>query len=311
MELRLLRYFVAVAEELHFARAAERLRIEQSPLSRAIRDLEDQLGIQLFERTSRSTRLTSAGIVFLEKSRRVLASVDDAVDAAQSAARGFSGSLRLGVSDSQAHPYLVSLLSRSRQEQPDVNIRVFDMPISQQIRGIQQDLLDGGIAFSNNVGSGVVAEPIWSEPLSIVTPSNHPILRRESVALEDVVRYPLVLCHREAGNGCHDRLMQQRRDAHPPIQIVEYAKSIGVMLTLVGAGYGIGFALASHVQTLTGVEIQTRPFTGKAPMLTMYLLRRAGVATEPMARFTMRALEHSSRYAARAYPASGSPGRAP
>src|SRR3972149_1366663 len=99
MELRHLRYFIAVAEELHFARAAERLHIEQSPLSRALNDLDDDLGVQLSARTTRSTRLTWAGQVFLDEARRVLCPLDQAKASAKAAATGYRGTLRIALSD--------------------------------------------------------------------------------------------------------------------------------------------------------------------------------------------------------------------
>jgi DNA-binding transcriptional LysR family regulator len=104
MELRRLRYFVAVAEELHFLRAAQRLHIEQSPLSRAIKELESDLGVKLFERTTRSTRLTRAGEVFLEEARRVLSAVAQARASARGAAKGRMGRLSIGFAEGIAHP---------------------------------------------------------------------------------------------------------------------------------------------------------------------------------------------------------------
>ena len=99
MELRHLRYFIAVAEELHFARAAEKLHIEQSPLSRAIKELEEELGVMLFARTTRSTRLTRAGKLFLEHVQRVFTALEQARDSVQAAANGFDGQLRIALSD--------------------------------------------------------------------------------------------------------------------------------------------------------------------------------------------------------------------
>ncbi len=119
MELRLLRYFVAVAEELHFARAAERLGVEQSPVSRAMRNLEATLGVQLFDRSAHQTRLTWAGQVFLGECRRVLATVEQAVSAAKAAAQGYQGYLRIAICDSLAQPHIATLLARSREEEPN------------------------------------------------------------------------------------------------------------------------------------------------------------------------------------------------
>jgi DNA-binding transcriptional LysR family regulator len=127
MELRLMRYFVVAAEELHFARAAERLGIEQSPVSRAMRDLEDLLGVQLFDRSTRQTRLTWAGQVLLSESRRVLATVDQAIQATKGAAQGYQGYLRIAICDSLAQPRIATLLARSREQEPELEIRVFEM----------------------------------------------------------------------------------------------------------------------------------------------------------------------------------------
>lgn len=125
LELRLLRYFVAVAEELHFARAAERLGVEQSPVSRAMRNLEATLGVQLFDRSVRQMRLTWAGQVFLGECRRVLATVEQAVSAAKAAAQGYQGYLRIAICDSLAQPQIATLLARSREPWPTTDGRAF------------------------------------------------------------------------------------------------------------------------------------------------------------------------------------------
>ncbi|WP_459536852.1 LysR family transcriptional regulator [Serratia marcescens] len=125
MELRHLRCFLAVAEELHFAKAAERLHIEQSPLSRAIKELEEDLGDQLFIRTSRSTRLTRAGKLFLEHVPRVFSALQQARDSVKSAANGFHGQLRVALSDGITPSRLPALLAICRQEEPEVDIRLF------------------------------------------------------------------------------------------------------------------------------------------------------------------------------------------
>ncbi len=114
MELRHLRYFLAVAEELHFARAAERLHIDQSPLSRAVKELEEEVGARLFVRTTRSTQLTRAGRLFLEHVPRVFASIEQARDSVRSAANGFHGQLRIALSDGITPSRLPALLAQCR-----------------------------------------------------------------------------------------------------------------------------------------------------------------------------------------------------
>ena len=118
MELRYLRYFLAVAEELHFARAAERLHIDQSPLSRAIKELEEELGASLFVRTTRSTQLTRAGRLFQEHVPRVFAAMEQARDSVRSAASGFQGQLRIALSDGITPSRLPALLAQCREEDP-------------------------------------------------------------------------------------------------------------------------------------------------------------------------------------------------
>lgn len=194
MEFRHLRCFLAVAEELHFARAAERLHIEQSPLSRTIKELEEDLGEQLFFRTSRSTRLTRAAKLFLEHVPRVFTALQQARDSVKAATNGFHSQLRIALSDGIMPSRLPSLLALCRQEEPEVEIRLFEVPLSQQIKGLHDDLYDVGFAQSDDVGDGLVAEAAWSDPLMVAVPARHPLLRHKRIPLEEVLRYPLVLC---------------------------------------------------------------------------------------------------------------------
>lgn len=136
MELRHLRCFFAVAEELHFARAAERLHIEQSPLSRAIKELEEDLGVQLFVRTTRSTRLTRAGTLFLEHVPRVFTALQQARDSVKAAANGFHGQLRVALSDGVPPSRFSTFLALCRQEEPEIEIRLSEVPLAQQIKGL-------------------------------------------------------------------------------------------------------------------------------------------------------------------------------
>lgn len=143
---------LAVVEELHFTRAAERLHIEQSPLSCAIRELEEDLGVRLFVRTTRSTRLTRAGQLFLKHVRRVFAAVEQARDSVQAVANGFADQLRIVLSDCSARSRLPALLARWRHEEPEVEVRLYEAPLSQQIRGLHDGLYDVGFSLTNEVG---------------------------------------------------------------------------------------------------------------------------------------------------------------
>ena len=289
MELRHLRYFIAVAEELHFARAAERLHIEQSPLSRAIKELEHVLSVQLFERTTRSTRLTWAGQVFLEDVRRVFITIDQAKASVKAAATGYRGILRIALSDSVAQPRLAALLARCREEEPDVEIRLFEKPLSQQIKGLRSGLYDAGFAQSDDVGQGIVAEPVWSDALVVAVPARHPLLAHKRIPLEEVLRYPLVLCQPEMCEGYCRQIEAVLRSANTQPIVAEYVATLDLMMTLVTAGYGLGFASASQIPVCRHQEVVARPLAGRSPMLTTYLLRPDIDPSEQLNRFIDRA----------------------
>lgn len=289
MELRHLRYFATVAEELHFARAAERLHIEQSPLSRAIKDLEYDLGVQLLKRTTRSTQLTWAGQVFLDQVRRILMLLEHAKTSAKGAAAGYRGHLRIAVSDGLAQPHFSALFARCREEEPDIDIRLFEMPFAQQVKGLCHELLDAGFAMASEVGAGLVARPVWTDSIAVVIPARHPLLVHKRISLVEALQCPLVMCHPEAGSGCHQQIEKMLRAHSLQPTIADYATSLELMLTLVGAGYGIGFAIASQVALFKRDDIVVRPLAGRAPMLITYLLCTEGEHSEPLRHFMARA----------------------
>ena len=273
MELRHLRCFLAVAEELHFARAAERLHIEQSPLSRAIKELEEDLGVVLFARTTRSTRLTRAGALFLEHVRRVFAALQQARDSVQAAANGFHGQLRVALSDGITPSRLPTLLALCRQEEPEVEIRFFEIPLSQQIKGLHDDLFDVGFAQSDEVGDGIVALPVWSDALMVAVPARHPILSHKRIPLDEVLRYPLVMCDPVVCEGHARQIARVLRVVDTEPLVAEQVTSLDLMMALVLAGFALGLAGASQIAANREPGIVTRPLAGRSPMLTTYMLR--------------------------------------
>ncbi|MBN8945522.1 LysR family transcriptional regulator [Rhodanobacter sp. FW102-FHT14D06] len=288
MELRHMRRFLAVAEELHFARAAERLHIEQSPLSRAIKELESDLGAQLFERTTRSTRLTWAGQVFLEDVHRVFAALDQARVNVKAAANGYHGTLRIAVSDGIVPSRLAALLAQCRAEEPEVETRLFQTPFAQQVKGLRSDLYDVGFAQSDEVVDGILAEPVWQDPLVAAVPARHPLLIHKRIPLEDVLRYPLVLCHPEACEGCARQIERVLRTVDAEPIVIDRVTTRDMLITLVAAGYGIGLTNATHIEDYRHPEVVVRPLAGRAVMLTTYLLRPDGEPSEPLRHFIDR-----------------------
>jgi len=289
LELRHLRYFVAVAEELHFARAAERLHIEQSPLSRAIKELEHALSAQLFERTTRSTRLTWAGQVFLEDVRRVFITIDQAKASVKAAATGYRGILRIALSDNVAQPRLAAVLAQCREEEPKVEIRLFEKPLSQQVKGLRSGLYDAGFAQFDDVGQGIIAEPVWSDALVVAVPARHPLLAHKRIPLEEVLRYPLVLCQPESCEGYCRQSEGVLRAANTQPIVAEHVATLDLMITLVAAGYGLGLASASHLPVCRHQEVVARPLAGRSPRLTTYLLRPDVDPSDQLSRFIDRA----------------------
>ncbi|WP_158890767.1 MULTISPECIES: LysR family transcriptional regulator [unclassified Pseudomonas] len=303
MELRHLRCFLAVAEELHFARAAEKLHIEQSPLSRAIKELEEELGVVLFARTTRSTRLTRAGKLFLDHVPRVFAALQQARDSVKAAANGFNGQLRIALSDGITPSRLPALLALCRQDEPEVEIRLFEVPLAQQIKGLHDDLYDVGFARADEAGDGIVAAPVWSDPLMVAVPARHPLLAHKRIPLEELLRYPLVLCDPVACEGHArqvDRLLR-RVDMEP--LVAERVATCDLMMALVSAGFALGLTGAAHITASREQGVVARPLAGCSPVLTTYLLRVDADPSETLARFIERVQAIDSPESAR--PASG------
>jgi DNA-binding transcriptional LysR family regulator len=290
MELRHLRYFIAVAEELHFARAAERLHIEQSPLSRAIKDLEYDLDVRLFERTTRSTRLTWAGQVFLDDAQRVLFTLEQAKANVKAAAAGFRSTLRIALSDGVALPKFAALLARCREEDPETEIRLFEVTLAQQLKGLRSDLYDVGFAHIAEVSEGIDAQPAWSDPLVIAIPPRHPLLAHPRISIEELLRYPLVLCRPESCEGCHQQIKRILGTVEVEPIIAEHVSSFYLMMTLVAAGFGLSFANESHMAACRHPDVVTRPLEGSQVLVTTYLLRLAADPSEPLRRFIDRVI---------------------
>ncbi|PTT41832.1 LysR family transcriptional regulator [Acidovorax sp. HMWF018] len=288
MELRHLRCFLAVAEELHFGRAAERLHVDQSPLSRTIKELEEELGALLFTRTTRSTRLTTAGHRLLEHVPRIFAALEQARDSVRSASNGFQGQLRIALSDGITPSRLPALLAQCREEEPEVEIRLYEVSLAQQINGLHEDLYDAGFSMADDVGEGISVSSAWQDQLMVAIPERHPVLVYKQIPLEEVLRYPLVLGDPAVCEG-HARQVDRvmRRQDQEPL-ITQRVATFDVMMTLVSAGLALGLAGEAHISSSREQGIVARPLAGSPPMLTTYLLRRATEPSEVLARFIER-----------------------
>lgn len=198
--------------------------------------------MQLFVRTSRSTRLTRAGKLFQEHVLRIFAALEQARESMKSAANGFHGQLRIALSDGITPSRLPALLARCREEDPEIEIRLFEVSLAQQLKGLHDDLYDAGFSMADEVGDGIIAEPSWEDELMVAVPARHPALAHKRIPLEEVLRYPLVLGDPAICEG-HARQVDRvlRRQDREPL-IVQRVATFDVMMTLVSAGLALGLA---------------------------------------------------------------------
>ncbi|MCB1910153.1 MAG: LysR family transcriptional regulator [Rhodocyclaceae bacterium] len=242
MELRHLRYFVAVAEELNFRRAAERLHIGQPPLSIQIRALEEELGVRLLERSKRRVSLTEAGNRFLRRAREILAAAAEAIDEARQAARGELGSLRVGFTSSLPYTSILpDLLVAYRRRYPAVELQLKEMFTTDQLAAIAEDRLDVGLVryVGGELPAGVEVREIGSDPLCLVLAASHPLADREMVRFAELADEGFIGFPDGVGTGLPDILRRLCRQAGFEPRVVQTAREATTQVGLVGAGIGV------------------------------------------------------------------------
>ncbi|HJU99422.1 MAG TPA: LysR substrate-binding domain-containing protein [Burkholderiaceae bacterium] len=242
MELRHLRYFIAVAEELSFTRAAQRLHIGQPPLSQQIQALEAEVGARLLERSKRWVRLTEAGKLFLDDARRVLALSDQAMQTARRAQRGEAGELRIGFTFSTPFtPLFATVINRYRQRYPGVTLTLHEMATLPQIAALPARTLDLGFVRPPEVAvlDTVRMTTLRQDPLLLVLPAGHPLAQREVVAARELQGLPFVMYPPTAGTGIYHQIMRLCRTAGFEPQVAMEAGEVSSIIGLVAAGCGI------------------------------------------------------------------------
>jgi DNA-binding transcriptional LysR family regulator len=267
IELRHLRYFVAVAEELHFGRAAQRLHLAQPPLSQQIRKLEEILGYSLFTRTSRSVRLTSAGEVFLERARRTLRNVQEDLDEARSIGRGEVGFLRVGFIGSSMLTSLPSMLGQYRRQYPKVHLQLSENFTSNLIQSLTKNTIDAAFLRDGDPTDGLSIEPLFSEPFVAVLPSNHPLAKRNVISAANLRDEPFVFFTPTAGTLAYRKTISLCEEHGFRPRVVQEAPQWLTILRLVGAGLGVSIAPACVAQIAT-------------PDIACRTLRRASVQSD-------------------------------
>jgi DNA-binding transcriptional LysR family regulator len=243
MELRHLRYFVAVAEDQHYGRAAQRLRVAQPALSRQIQDLEQEIGFQLFDRLPRGVRLSAAGTAFLEDARSILRQVSAATDRAGRVARGLAGTLRVGFPESASwHGIVPDSFRRFRHEQPDAELQLSPMSSLEQVQALRAGALDAGFVFNFPKSDPDLDQLlVANQHLVLAAPRHHALTKRSRLRLRDLADAEFIWFPRRQSPVYYDRLMQACARGGLSPRIVQEAVDQATILSLVVCGLGVAF----------------------------------------------------------------------
>ena len=289
MELRHLRYFVAVAEELHFTRAALRLNIAQPPLSQQIRALEGELGVQLFLRTRRSVALTDAGQALLVRAREMLAAAQSLPGELRRVARGEVGLLRIGFSSTlPLTKVLRDVVADHRRTHPDVALNLREMHSQQQFDGLLRGELDVGLVrYNESAPEGIRLVVLRRDPLRLVVPASHRFARRKSVAIAECRDEPFIGFPGDAGTGTGPLLKRLCAQAGFEPRIAQEAREATTQIGLVAAGLGIA-VLPAPLEAVRIEGVHYVPLEGEGAVLEMSAATRADEASERVLGFVRR-----------------------
>src|SRR5713101_1649196 len=248
MELRHLRYFVAVGEEQHYGRAALRLRLVQPALSRQIQDLEEEVGFKLFERLPRGVKLSVAGKLFLQDARRILQEVNEAAARAGRVARGLSGTLRVGFTENASWRGVVpDSFRRFREQQPDAELQLQPAASLEQLEAIRSGRLDGGfVNFMPKSDPELDQLLVAIQHVELAAPKRHPLTKLKKLRLRDLTDAPFVWFPRRANPAFYDQMMREcYRGGLKSPRIVQEGVNEPTILSLVSTAIGVGWVLAT------------------------------------------------------------------
>jgi DNA-binding transcriptional LysR family regulator len=289
MELRHLRYFIAVAEERHVTRAAERLGMQQPPLSQQIRALERELDVQLFRRRPRGVELTDAGAALLAEARAILSHIDHASAAAKRTARGEQGRIAVGFTSSAPfHPFVPRVIRAYREAFPLVALTLEEGGTMELVDDLRDERID--VAFVRTAiadQEGLVVSPLLKEAMVLALPRAHGLARRTSraVSLKALAEETFIIYRRHNGPGLHDAILSACNAAGFNPRVGQEAPRIVSTLNLVAAGLGISLVPESlRRMRMDGVVF--RPIGGASqPTAPLYLTSRRGETSAAVRRF--------------------------
>ncbi|WP_338059468.1 LysR family transcriptional regulator [Aquitalea magnusonii] len=273
MELRQLRYFVAVAEELHFGRAAKRLHISQPALSFDIRKLEQRMGVQLFQRNNKSVRLTQCGAALLGKCRNLLHSAADIQQMLQRYAEGKQGLIRLGFINSMLYRGLPQALQQFSRHYPDVAIALQEMGTQEQIQALERRQIDLACVNDAHYPASIAGDVLAAEPLCCCLPRQHPCAAQPAITLPMLQEQPFILFAPEVSPYYHHQILAQCAAAgfYPHIQ--HQARTWLSIIRMVGMGLGVAL-VPQGLQHLATEQVCYLPLPAPMPSTRLMLLHQ-------------------------------------
>ena len=273
LDLFQLRCFVAVAEELHFGRAAARLHMTQPPLSRQIQLLEHAVGAQLLERTSRSVRLTAAGQVLYDEAAAILRRAEAAADTARRTALGQAGRVVVGYTAVSGYALIPALLAAANEAFPEIQMVLEEMVSSDQLRALEAEALDLGFVRPSGSAAGLKYHRVAREPMLLAIPGRHPLAKKTRIRQQDLAGQPLIMYSRREGQYFHEKIAALFPAQGSQPRYVHHIGQTHTIMALVRAGIGLAIVPAS-AQQLRFENVVFRPLWRADVVAEIYLAWR-------------------------------------
>lgn len=273
MELHDLRYFVAVAEDLHFGHAAKRLHMTQPALSRQIQALEAELNVQLFQRTKRTVQLTMAGQTFFEDAKQILSHTEQAIQKTQRTARGEVGQLRLSFTASALRGILPEIMPVFRERYPNVQLTMNECCTHSQVVAFQNHQIDIGFLYPPVDETLLTVQPVADEAWIVALPKGHYLADQQYLTLAMLTNEAFILHPRQEGTAFYDQIIQLCGQAGFYPNVVHEVETCQTRVGLVAAGMGITF-VPDYLQTVGDTQVVYRQLQGTAPKLQLAVAHR-------------------------------------